>query len=62
MAKFEEGQIVWLDFPFADAPREKNRPAFVWDDKGEEIIVSMITSHRRNGVWEVPIFLTSRII
>jgi hypothetical protein len=52
---FKEGQIIWLKFPFADAPGEKNRPAFVWDDLGTEVIVSMITSRIRGGVWEIPI-------
>jgi hypothetical protein len=52
---FEEGQIAWLYFPFADTPGEKNRPVFVWEDLGDRLIVSMITSHVRGGAWEIPI-------
>jgi mRNA-degrading endonuclease toxin of MazEF toxin-antitoxin module len=52
---FEEGQIVWLNFPFCDRPEEKNRPAYVWEDLGDELLVSMITSRVRGGAWEVPI-------
>ncbi|MDR3280004.1 MAG: type II toxin-antitoxin system PemK/MazF family toxin [Synergistaceae bacterium] len=52
---FKEGQIVWINFPFSDIPGEKNRPAFVWEDLGQEVIVSMITSQIRGDYWEVPI-------
>ncbi|MDR1979855.1 MAG: type II toxin-antitoxin system PemK/MazF family toxin [Synergistaceae bacterium] len=55
MRAFEEGQIVWLNFPFSDTSDEKNRPVFIWEDLGDELVVSMITSHIRGGVWEVPI-------
>ena len=50
---FEEGSIVWLEFPYSEIPGEKNRPAFVWEDLGDSIIVSMITSRIRGGKWEV---------
>ena len=50
---FKEGQIVWIDFPYSDIPDEKNRPAFVWKDNGNELVVSMITSRIRGLEWEV---------
>jgi mRNA-degrading endonuclease toxin of MazEF toxin-antitoxin module len=52
---FEEGQIVWLNFPYSEILDEKNRPAFVWEDEGEYLIVSMITSRIRGGPWEVSV-------
>jgi hypothetical protein len=52
---FEEGQIIWLKFPYSEISNEKNRPAFVWEDLGDDLIVSMITSRIRVGAWEVPI-------
>jgi hypothetical protein len=52
---FEEGQIIWLNFPFSSAHGEKNRPVFVWEDLGTEVVVSMITSRIRGEVWEIPI-------
>ena len=51
----EEGQVVWLNFPFSNTQGEKNRPVFVWEDLGTEVVVSMITSRIRGGAWEVPI-------
>ncbi|MDR1650144.1 MAG: type II toxin-antitoxin system PemK/MazF family toxin [Synergistaceae bacterium] len=55
MSAFEEGQIVWLNFPYSEILNEKNRPAFVWEDLGDNLIVSMITSRIRNGEWEIPV-------
>jgi hypothetical protein len=54
-AVFEEGQIAWLYFPFSDIPGEKNRPVYVWEDMGDRLLVSMITSRIRGGEWEVPV-------
>jgi mRNA-degrading endonuclease toxin of MazEF toxin-antitoxin module len=55
MRVFEEGQIVWLNFPYSEILEEKNRPAFVWEDLGDELVVSMITSRIRGGAWEVSV-------
>jgi len=54
MQDYRPGEIVLLSFPFADATREKRRPALVLLDIGDEdIVVGRVTSQVAQGSFDI---------
>ena len=54
-SRYKPGDILQVYFPFEDTEDEKGRPALVWADQDDSLIVSKITSKIKGREWDVPI-------